>query len=92
MAVHMISYDLISPGKNYDNLIEAIKAIGPWAHPLKSQWLVVTSFTQAQTRDYLLPHIDANDRLLVVALTKQIWASKSLPQDVVNWLNAHVSG
>lgn len=63
MAVHMISYDLMTPGKNYDALIGAIQAIGPWAHPLKSQWLVVSSTTQTVLQDHLSQYIDANDRL-----------------------------
>lgn len=90
MAVHMISYDLITPGKNYDALIDAIQALGLWAHPLKSQWLVVSQATQSGLRDHLKQFIDANDRLLVVTIERQAWAAMNLPPDVVQWLHANV--
>lgn len=90
MAVHMISYDLMTPGKNYDSLIAAIKALGSWARPLKSQWLVVSSNTQAGIRDYLKQYVDANDRVFVVTIDRQTWASMNLPADVVQWLHSNV--
>lgn len=92
MAVYMISYDLITPGRNYDNLIETIKAFGTWAHPLESQWLIVAENTTCiALRNIFRAHIDANDKLLVLEIPRQNWASVNLPQTIVDWLNAQVS-
>ncbi len=66
MAAYVISYDLNAPGKNYDDLIEALKTYDYWWHHLGSTWCVVTSKSAAQVRDHLAQHIDKNDSLLVV--------------------------
>lgn len=36
----LISYDLKQPGRNYDDLYEAIKTLGDWWHCLESVWIV----------------------------------------------------
>lgn len=91
MAVYMISYDLNAPGKNYENLIAAIKSFSNWAHPLKSQWLVVSDPNSSiAIRDYLRPHIDTNDQLLVTEVPLQMWAASNLAQEIVDWLQAYM--
>ncbi|MGA5409462.1 hypothetical protein ACPCSC_19635 [Streptomyces lavendulocolor] len=67
----LISYDLNRPGQDYESLIKAIKGLGGWWHHLDSTWVVTTTSTAVQVRDTLKVHLDANDELLVVALTGQ---------------------
>ena len=70
MASILIGYDLNKPEKDYDDLIAAIKEnFGTWWHHLDSTWIVKTEQTVVEVRDLLKAHIDANDELLVVALT-----------------------
>lgn len=69
MASKIITYDLCSPGRNYDDLYKAIKAYGTWAHITESTWFVKTDDSCTQIRDNLLSHIDSNDRLFVGELT-----------------------
>lgn len=69
MASKVITYDLCSPGRNYDDLYNAIKSYGTWAHITESTWFVKTDDSCAQIRDNLLSHIDSNDRLFVGELT-----------------------
>ena len=69
MTSYMIGYDLVRPGKDYQNLIEAIKTYGNWWHCLDSTWIVKSNSTAAQIRDHLSHHVDANDRLLVADLS-----------------------
>lgn len=66
MATYLVSYDLVKPGKNYDDLITALKTYPNWWHHLGSTWCIVSPNTAAQIRDHLSQHIDQNDRLLVV--------------------------
>ncbi|HLO83895.1 MAG TPA: hypothetical protein VK203_02615 [Nostocaceae cyanobacterium] len=75
--VIMITYDLKTPGQNYQGLDEAIKSLGNYWHYLGSTWLVDTTHTTKQVRDYLKQFIDYNDRLLV---------TKVDPSDVSGWL------
>jgi hypothetical protein len=86
-TIFQIDYDLRNPGRNYDSLIPAIKAVGSWAHPLKSTWLVESNLNAYQIAVYLRQHMDTNDGLLVTRLQGDAaWAS--LPADVVAWLQA----
>ena len=86
MAQYAISYDLRKPGRNYDNLIKAIKDLsGGWCHALESLWVVTSNLSAVQIRDRLLPHIDANDGLLITGLTG-VAAWYGLGQEQSNWL------
>ena len=92
MRVISISYDLRKPGKDYEGLINQVKALsGVWCHPTLSQWLVQTPLTAAQVRDRLLPFIDANDKLLVTELSGAT-AWHGLDPVVANWLKGVFGG
>ena len=70
MNTLMIGYDLIKPGKDYADLINAIKALtSSWWHCLDSTWIIKTNQKAVQVRDELSAHLDANDRLLVATLS-----------------------
>lgn len=61
-----ISYDLQSPGQDYARVIEAIKALGPWAKVLESVWYVNAAMTAESAAKHIFAHMDENDRLIVV--------------------------
>jgi len=65
MGCYIISYDLRNK-RDYEDLYEAIKSYGTWAHITESTWAVVTSKSATQVRDHLLGHIDDDDRIFVV--------------------------
>lgn len=90
MTAKLIAYDLISPGKDYSTLHEAIKTLGAWWHCLDSTWIVVTSATTSSVRDVLKIYIDANDKLAVFDLGGS-WATANLPQECNEWLRKHIS-
>jgi len=85
----LITYDLIKPGQNYSELIDAIKDLGTWAHPLKSVWIVITSDSCADVRNKLSVHIDGNDKLLVVPLADG-WASRNLSKNITDWMHKNL--
>ncbi len=72
MNRYMISYDLLIPGKNYDNLISRLYAIGA-VRILFSQWELNTTASAQTVCQDLIKHIDSNDRLLVTGLTGEAW-------------------
>jgi len=82
--VLLITYDLRRPGRNYKSLHEAIKSAGTWWHHLESTWLIETDASPNQWAEFLRPHMDANDNLLVIRVHKnyQGW----LPQQAWDWL------
>jgi len=76
MGCYLIGYDLNKSGKDYPNLMDAIKALGgTWWHHLDSTWIISHPGPAKDIRDHLRPHIDDDDELLVVALKREAaWA------------------
>jgi hypothetical protein len=84
MAILMVTYDLRAPGRDYDDLHDALAA---YTHckKLESFWLLDTTLTCAQVRDDLGQHIDKNDVLFVAELKKH-WAA--LRYGCAEWLKS----
>lgn len=87
--IYAINYDLKRPGQNYETLYEAIKSCGTWGHFLGSTWLVDTSLNAKGIWDRLAPHVDKNDYVLVIGVTRDYegW----LPKEAWEWLNSRVT-
>lgn len=68
MKLHIVSYDLNTPGQNYDRLIKRLTEIGA-KRILFSQWMLKSGLNAAELRDDLARYIDPNDKLLVADVT-----------------------
>lgn len=71
---YLVSYDLNSPGKNYDDLYEAIKAAstGVWCKPLSSVYIIKSNLNSAKAvYNRLKPCLDDNDHILVIEVTRE---------------------
>lgn len=92
MNTLLISYDLIGNENSdaYKTLIDQIKKFSPRAKPLESFWLVKTDLNSSDMRDLLGSYIDANDKLLIINVTGQGWASKKLDPEVTAWMKNHM--
>lgn len=90
MSSLLIAYDLRKPGKDYSQIIAAIKQYGTWAHLEESVWAIRTASTPASVRDALLKHIDENDRLLVAEPTGNA-AWHNLNPEVGTWLQKNLA-
>ena len=64
MPLYLISYDLLTPGKNYDPLIDALTQQGA-KRVLLSQWTLNTYCSPKQIRDWARRYMDNNDRILI---------------------------
>ena len=65
--VYLITYDLNSTGQKYDDVINAIKnASSYWCTYWKSSFLIKSNLTANQISDKITPHLDSNDRLMIV--------------------------
>ncbi len=83
--VYCVSYDLRKPDRNYDDLIKELKSFGIWWHQTGSVWIIVTSKTTAEVRDYLMQFIDSNDKLFVIQLNKN-WAAFGFDDQEYKWM------
>lgn len=91
MSSYLISYDLMTPGKDYNKLFSAIKELSStWCRCLYSTWVIKTSYTAVQVRDCLRQYIDSNDKLLVVTLTGDA-AWFGIIKECSNWLKNELS-
>lgn len=88
MAAYLITYDLNSPGQNYNDLHNAIKDLGTWWHCLDSTWIIKSNLTVVQIRDSLSTKIDKNDSLLVVSISTAAW--KGFSTDCSDWLKSNL--
>jgi hypothetical protein len=86
MKTYMIGYDLNKTGQDYASLIQEIKEIanGYWHH-LDSTWLVNSNLGASNIIDRLVPHVDANDEILVIAVADD-WASYGIRKSGTDWL------
>lgn len=90
MAVHWVNYDLNKTGQDYTKLIDYLKSHQGWAKPLKSSFFVKTSLTAKELRDGIKKHIDANDDIVVVAVTGASWATHGLSSELNEWLKKNL--
>ena len=86
MSTFCIGYDLNGTGKDYSDLIDAIKALGPWWHHLDSTWLVKSPLTATAIRDKLKPFLDIDDELLVMDATGDARAWTGFKKSGSDWL------
>lgn len=66
MPCYIISYDLRSPGRNYEDLYTRLKTFKKWGRITESTWAIRSDNSAVQVRDYLALALDNNDRLFVV--------------------------
>ena len=77
-----ISYDLKSPGQNYDRVITAIKGLGSWAKVQYSLWFVSSTYTAKQAAEIVRRAQDSNDTLIVIDATNNDAAWYGLTTEV----------
>lgn len=68
MKVYQIDYDL-RKNRNYEALYERIRMYPTWCRPLESTWVIQTTQSATQIRDYLVGALDTDDGLLVTRLS-----------------------
>jgi hypothetical protein len=86
MPTYMVSYDLKTQGKDYSALIQALQeGYRSYWHCLDSIWLIVADQNHTQVRDYLVQHIDDNDRLIVADLGGNA-AWHGFSEECSNWI------
>ena len=93
MYTYLITYDLGGPEteQSYNKIISMIKAVFPvWARPQKSVWIVKSYRPIAEVRDGIVPFVDNNDKLLVIDITKDTWATYNQSSEINTWLKTNI--
>ena len=66
MSTYLISYDLRSPGRNYEPLYEYLRSYGTRSKPLESVWIIVAEKSAKTIRDEITAIVDSGDGVLVL--------------------------
>ena len=75
MSTYIITYDLGNSG-NYDELYEAIKSYGSWAHINDSTWAIVTDQSAVKIRDNLKNLLEEDAKIFVIRSgTESAWTN-----------------
>jgi hypothetical protein len=70
MALHLVSYHVRAPGRDYERLIARLIELGG-LRALECLWLVPSSAKPSELRDELKPLLDPNDGLLVIRVRRK---------------------
>ena len=81
-------YDLRAPGRNYEQLYQAIKSYGTWGKLTESSWAIVSNQTVENIRNFLLNFIDGNDRIMVILSGKSAAWQNIMAEN--NWLQQNL--
>lgn len=85
--MYFIGFHVQGPESEYENLRNAIKALGPWSNRLPNTWLVESKLSARRIRDLLKPHMRETDRLFVGQFVNQNWAGTGMGSGFPEWLN-----
>lgn len=83
-----ISYDLNSPGQDYQKVIESIKALGNWAKVQDSLWFVNSKYTATEALNRVWFSMDKNDSLIVIDATNGTAAWQKISDQVAKHIQS----
>src|SRR5207248_9283910 len=84
-----VSYDLYTPGQNYEKVAEVIKTLGNWAKVQKPFWYVNSNHTASSAACIVWAAMDNNDSLIVVDATNNNAAWHNLDPQVSKFIKDH---
>lgn len=79
MQTFLVTYDLMSPGKDYQSLVSELQRLGG-QRVLLSVWTIQSSHAATDLRDHLAKFVDRNDRVFVAAMSSWAWTTSVLTQ------------
>jgi hypothetical protein len=83
--LYIVTYDLVSPGQNYESLINKINSFSDWARLGGSAYLIFTNKSHTEIRDEFLECLGPNDKIYVGLLGNSA-AWRSLGDVVGKWI------
>jgi len=84
-----VSYDLHSPGQDYEKVADAIKNLGDWAKVQYSLWYVKSQLTASDASGKVWSVMDKNDSLIVIDATNNNASWFNLSQEVSDFIKNH---
>ncbi|OLP00205.1 hypothetical protein BVU76_21695 [Mycolicibacterium porcinum] len=88
MAHFVVTYDLSTPGRDYNRLFTYLKRFSH-AKPVESVWVIETSKSAAALRDEMKMYVDSNDKIFIIKASTANWATSNVPKSATDWLYQH---
>ena len=88
MALLLVTYDLQKPVQDYSNFHKIIK-IYPNVRLSESSYAIHTTESPSDVYNMLTPHMDQNDQLYIITLTKPYYGVG--PKFINDWLSELLS-
>ncbi|AXT46586.1 hypothetical protein B0T40_10515 [Chromobacterium haemolyticum] len=73
----LITYDLVAPDTNSEEVNFVIKSLGSWAHIQESVWFVRSQLNYIEARDSIKLVMHPRDRIFVAEITNAAWSTLS---------------
>ncbi len=92
MSTFLISYDLVWPenSSDYKKLKDYIESYSSWAKPLESFYFIVSSKVIKEIRDELNNITDNNDKIVVLDVSWDNWATSHVIEEVTDWMKNNI--
>jgi hypothetical protein len=88
MGVIQVSYDLKTPGKDYNGLHKHLKeSYSGWCHPLDSYWFVATDKSAGTVRTECKQHTDSDDKIVCFDVSRSDWGTWGISKEITDWFN-----
>jgi hypothetical protein len=88
LQVLLVTYDLKSPGWNYEPFYSALRDQGKWLHYITATWLIATPNTPEGVYNAIGPHLTTKDFVLILPVGRPAFGF--LPQEAWDWINSNV--
>jgi enoyl reductase-like protein len=88
MNSYLISFDLVSPGRNYQPVYDYMEKYTDRMKPLQTVYLIQSARSAEDILNDLQKLVDSNDKVLVININTKVWATYNLP-NTAKWLNNH---
>lgn len=88
MAVLLVTYDLHTPGQNYDEFLKMIKSYD-WARLSESSYAIVSTDSPITVHKKLSVYMDPNDTIYIINL--KLPYDGFGPEDVNKWLTQRLT-
>lgn len=90
MKTYLIFLKLNLNEELYANLIAYLKTATYWARPSPGIWLIKVSNTSSKLRDDIRARVNRGDKVLVIEITNQNWATLSIDTKVTDWMKKNI--
>ncbi len=86
MKSYLVLLKLNADESSYHELISYLKTASSWARPSNNAWLIKTDSSSVQIRDGLSNLIGVYDKVIVISISGNDWATLRADEAIVNWL------